>query len=234
MKKGILTSRFPKEKPTSEEIPALAQPPAPTPTADWSAGAKECPTGAIQPDQKKMDLGMCVYCRRCSSAGFSFEGGTVSGLRALQASVQARPGKKTKPIFGRSLHVMMIDVGSCNACNLEVLSLSNPYYDLTRLGISFTNSPKHADVLIVVGALNKAMVDVLKRTYESLPEPKLVISAGACAISGGVFQGAEGFASPVHDAVPVDVTVPGCPPSPVQILEGLLLAAGKMKKEVPV
>lgn len=126
---------------------------------------------------------------------------------------------------------MMIDVGSCNACNLEVLNLSSPYYDLTRLGFSFTNSPKHADALVVVGTLNPAMVEVLRRTYESMPEPKLVISVGACAISGGAFRGAQGFASSVNEAIPVDVTVPGCPPSPIQILEGLLLAAGKLEKE---
>ncbi|MDG6920971.1 MAG: NADH-quinone oxidoreductase subunit NuoB [Nitrososphaerota archaeon] len=230
LKKGVLTSRFPRAKPTSEEIPEHALPPVPTPQADWSAGEKECPTDAIRSEEKIIDMGLCVYCRRCSSAGFSFDEGAGGSSRALQASVTAH-GKAGKPVFGRSLHVMMIDVGSCNACNLEVLNLSNPYYDLTRLGISFTNSPKHADALIVVGALNRAMVDVLRRTYESMPEPKLVVSVGACAISGGVFRGSEGFASPVQDVIPVDVTVPGCPPSPVQIIEGLLLATGRLKKE---
>jgi Ni,Fe-hydrogenase III small subunit len=138
--------------------------------------------------------------------------------------------KKKRAIFKRSFHIMMIDVGSCNACNIEVLNLSNPYYDLTRLGIFFTNSPKHADALVVVGALNTAMVGVLKRTYESMPNPKVVISVGACAISGGIFHDTEGFVSPIQDIIPVDVTVPGCPPTPIQILEGLLLTIGKLEK----
>ncbi|HUK79871.1 MAG TPA: NADH-quinone oxidoreductase subunit NuoB [Nitrososphaerales archaeon] len=229
LKKGVLTTGYPNAKPTPEELPGRSQPPMPTPKADWTAGEKGCPTGAIRSGEKKIDLGSCIYCRLCSSAGFAFEEGDEVG--ALKASLTAGHREPIKQIFGRSLHIMMIDVGSCNACNLEVLSLTNPYYDLSRLGISFTNSPKHADALIVVGALNPAMADVLKRTYESMPEPKLVISVGACAISGGIFRGAEGFVSPVGDAVPVDVMVPGCPPSPVQILEGLLLGAGRLKKE---
>ena len=231
MKKGILTTRYPGKKPTAEEIPERSLPPAPGPEADWSAGEKVCPTGAIQSGEKRIDLGRCIYCRFCSSSGFSFEEGAGDRARALRASIASGHGKEASQIFGRSLHVLMIDVGSCNACNLEVLNLSNPYYDLTRLGISFTNSPKHADALVVVGTLNPAMVEVLRRTYESMPEPKLVLSVGACAISGGAFRGAQGFSSPVNDVIPVDVMIPGCPPSPIQILEGLLLAAGKLEKE---
>jgi len=229
LKKGVLTTGYPDAKPTSEELPDRSQPPVPAPNADWTAGEKRCPTGAIRAGEERIDLGSCIYCRLCSSAGFAFE--EEGRVTALQASLTAGHGKATGQIFGMSFHVMMIDVGSCNACNLEVLNLSNPYYDLSRLGISFTNSPKHADALIVVGALNPAMTDILKRTYESMPEPKLVISVGACAISGGIFRRAEGFVSPVGDAIPVDVTVPGCPPSPLQILEGLLLATGRMKKD---
>jgi len=230
LKKGVLTTGYPASKPTQQELPELSNPPVPTSHTDWRAGEKGCPTGAIQSEDKKIDLGACVFCRRCSSAGFSFEEGSDVRAGALQAALVPNHKTNAREIFGRSLHIMMIDVGSCNACNLEVLNLSNPYYDLTRLGISFTNSPKHADALVVVGALNPAMVDILRRTYETMPEPKLVISVGACSISGGIFRGAEGFASSVGDVVPVDVTVPGCPPSPVQILEGLLLATGKLKE----
>jgi Ni,Fe-hydrogenase III small subunit len=230
LKKGILTTAYPKSQPTSEEVPTASLPPRPTDAVDWSAGERGCPTGAIDSGGKRVDLGRCVYCRLCSSAGFTFDDGSGSRAGALQAGLTGRHAAGARRIFGRSLHVMMIDVGSCNACNLEVLNLSNPYYDLSRLGIAFTNSPKHADALIVVGALNPAMVDALKMTYESMPEPKLVLSVGACAISGGIFRSAEGFVSPVGDAIPVDVVVPGCPPSPVQILEGLLLAAGRLKE----
>jgi Ni,Fe-hydrogenase III small subunit len=123
----------------------------------------------------------------------------------------------------------MVDVGSCNACNYEVQNLSNPYYDLHRLGIFFTNSPKHADALVVVGAPNKAMEGVLKQVYDSIPEPKLVIAVGACPISGGIFKGTESFVSPLREIIKVDVEIPGCPPSPIQILQGLLMAMGKVK-----
>jgi len=239
IKKGILTSKFPRREPTSDEVPRSSAPPVATGASDWAGGAKLCPTGAIRDDQTKtIDLGRCVYCRRCAEAGFAFAGPERRGVASLQASiVQDHTGEKAvmeelakrRKTFSKSLHVLMIDVGSCNACNLEVMNLSNPYYDMTRLGIFFTNSPKHADALVVVGALNGAMRDVLKRTYESMPEPKLVISVGACAISGGIFQDTESFVSPVQDAIPVDVLVPGCPPSPIQILQGLLLAVGKLE-----
>jgi formate hydrogenlyase subunit 7 len=235
VKKGILTTGFPKAKPTSEEIPETSAPPLATERSDWAEGERLCPTGAIKDGPaagRAVDLGRCVYCRRCAGAGFEFAGPEERGAAALQASANSVLGalEAKRRGFRRSLHILMIDVGSCNACNLEVLNLSNPYYDLTRLGIFFTNSPKHADALVVVGALNTAMVDVLKRTYESMPGPKFVISAGACAISGGVFQKTESFVSPVGDAVPVDVVIPGCPPTPIQILEGLLLAMGRLEK----
>lgn len=233
IKKGIVTSKFPRESASAEEIPRSAVPPEATTESDWTAGERACPTAAIRASEKSIELGKCVFCQRCSGAGFIFDEGRNRGPKSLRAELVDPKGELTKKqlAFGRSLHVMMIDVGSCNACNLEVLNLSNPYYDLTRLGVFFTNSPKHADALIVVGALNKSMVEVLKRTYESMPEPKLVISAGACAISGGVFRETESFVSPVQDVIPVDAIIPGCPPSPTQILEGLLLVTGKIRKE---
>jgi len=237
IKKGIVTSKFPNAGPVPGEIPKRSVPPEATDSSDWSTGEMICPTDAIQASEKRIELGKCVFCQRCSSAGFVFDESSAGRKKALMArhsENDLQEFAKKQQVFKKSFHVMMIDVGSCNACNLEVLNLSNPYYDLTRLGIFFTNSPKHADALIVVGALNKSMVDVLRRTYESLPEPKLVISAGACAISGGVFQGTESFVSPVQDVVPVDAIIPGCPPSPVQILEGLLLLTGKLANKVEV
>ena len=233
IKKGVLTTGFPRRKPTPEETAERCEPPVATANSDWVAAENACPTGAIRstPEQR-IELGKCIYCQRCANSGFIFGSSNESRVRVSQAeltstnSIEALASKQQ--MFKRSFHVLMIDVGSCNACNLEVLNLSNPYYDLTRLGIFFTNSPKHADALIVVGALNKAMVDVLKRTYESIPEPKFVISVGACAVSGGVFQKTASFVSPVQDVIPVDVIIPGCPPSPIQILEGLLLAIGRV------
>jgi Ni,Fe-hydrogenase III small subunit len=245
IKNGILTTKYPAKVPTTDEIPVSSIPPSPSTETSWVDGERICPTGAIQTRPgRNLDLGKCIYCNRCANAGFVFddkdksEMGRNIALQAKKISAIERGEKdilenwKKRAIFKRSFHIMMIDVGSCNACNLEVLNLSNPYYDLTRLGIFFTNSPKHADALVVVGALNTAMVGVLKRTYESMPNPKVVISVGACAISGGIFHDTEGFVSPIQDIIPVDVTVPGCPPTPIQILEGLLLTMGKLKKVV--
>jgi Ni,Fe-hydrogenase III small subunit len=246
IKNGILTTKYPVKTTTADEIPVSSIPPSPSVDTNWVEGDLICPTGAIeaQPGQN-IDLGKCIYCRRCADAGFIFgkdmsEMGREVALQARKIELESEKSRdaveewKKHRIFKRSFHVMMIDVGSCNACNLEVLNLSNPYYDLTRLGIFFTNSPKHADALIVVGALNPAMIEVLKRTYESMPNPKVVISIGACAISGGIFHDTEGFVSPIHDIIPVDVTVPGCPPTPIQILEGLLLTVGKLEKNSSV
>jgi Ni,Fe-hydrogenase III small subunit len=245
IKNGILTTKYPVKLPTADEIPVNSIPPSPSVDASWVDGEIICPTGAIQAQPgRNLDLGKCIYCRRCADAGFIFDedmsemGRKIAlqarKLSALEYEKDVVEEWKKHRIFKRSFHVMMIDVGSCNACNLEVLNLSNPYYDLTRLGIFFTNSPKHADALIVVGALNPAMIEVLKRTYESMPNPKVVISIGACAISGGIFHDTEGFVSPIHDIIPVDVTVPGCPPTPIQILEGLLLTVGKLEKNSSV
>jgi Ni,Fe-hydrogenase III small subunit len=240
LRKGVLTTKYPDAEPNSEELPRRSMPPQSNATSDWLKGRDVCPTRAIEVpstvgEKGNIDLGKCIYCRKCEQAGFQFSDAATS--EALQARfAQQVSSKETleryeshRKTFKRSFHILMIDVGSCNACNLEVLNLSNPYYDLQRLGIFFTNSPKHADALVVVGALNKAMVDVLKRTYESIPNPKLVIAVGACPISGGVFQTTSGFASPVKDAIHVDVVIPGCPPSPIQILQGLLMAMGKLK-----
>ncbi len=238
VKKGILTTKFPRTPPTPEEIPARCAPPTATQTSDWGRGEELCPTGAVLKAERTIDLGACVYCGRCADAGFAFAGQERRGEASLNAMLTQVLGDERKVVeefemrrktFRKSFHILMIDVGSCNACNLEVLNLSNPYYDLTRLGVFFTNSPKHADALVVVGALNRAMADVLKRTYDSMPYPKLVISVGACALSGGVFRDSESFVSPVQDAIPVDVLVPGCPPSPIQILQGLLLATTKLE-----
>ncbi len=240
IRNGILTTKYPKTLPTTDEIPIKSIPPFGSKDSDWLKGKQICPTNAIEDQEKNVDFGKCIFCRRCSDTGFDFEDQNEMRNIALQAegllNIENRDKmhedfKKKIMTFRKSLHILMIDVGSCNACNLEVLNLSNPYYDLTRLGIFFTNSPKHADVLVVVGALNYAMVEVLKRTYESMPNPKIVISIGACSISGGIFQDTESFVSPIHDVIPVDVTVPGCPPTPIQILEGLLLSMGKNNKQ---
>ncbi len=126
--------------------------------------------------------------------------------------------------FGHSLHIRHIDVGSCNACESEVLALSNPYYNFHRLGLFFTHSPRHADVLLVTGALTRAMAPVLRETYDAMPRPRLVVATGVCALHGGVFANSSRFVGPVDSVLPVDAYIPGCPPNPYALLQGLLKA----------
>ncbi|MFD2262473.1 NADH-quinone oxidoreductase subunit B family protein [Lacibacterium aquatile] len=123
--------------------------------------------------------------------------------------------------FGRSLAIRHVDAGSCNACELELQALSNPYYDLERFGISFTASPRHADVLLVTGIVTWTMADALRETYEAMPGPKWVIASGNCAINGSFFADSPVCAGAVGTILPVDLTIPGCPPTPRAVLAGL-------------
>jgi len=130
--------------------------------------------------------------------------------------------------LGRSLHVRQVDAGSCNGCELEIAATSNPVYDLERFGIHMVASPRHADVLLVTGPVTRNMEIALRRTYEATPEPRMVVAVGACGCSGGIFgEGTYAAIGGVDRIVPVDVYVPGCPPTPSAILNGLLVAMGK-------
>jgi Ni,Fe-hydrogenase III small subunit len=124
--------------------------------------------------------------------------------------------------LGRSLSIRAIDAGSCNGCELEIHALGNAFYDLERFGLRFVASPRHADVLLVTGPVTKNMHEALLRTYEATPAPKWVVAAGSCALDGGIFAGGYACAGGVSVAIPVDVYVPGCPPSPIALLKGLL------------
>ena len=129
--------------------------------------------------------------------------------------------------LGRSLHVRQVDAGSCNACELEIAATTNPVFDLERFGIHFVASPRHADVLLVTGPVTRNMEIALRRTYEAAPDPRIVVAVGACGCSGGIF-GVGTYASigGVDRVLPVDVYIPGCPPRPQAILNGLLVAMG--------
>jgi Ni,Fe-hydrogenase III small subunit len=233
--RGIVTSRYPKVAATEEEVPDTGRPPVPGPEAGGApTAASRCPVDAIAED--RVDQGRCIRCARCIEGGLRFSGAVEAATRSREALVVPSPAARTDatappPLVGfrRSLHVFLVDVGSCNACNLEVLGLANPLYDLQRLGIFFTNSPRHADVLLVVGVPTRAMVVPLRRAFESLPEPKAVVAVGACPISGGVFAGTPELFPSLAEIVPVDVFVPGCPPAPVAILDGLLRVTGRAR-----
>src|SRR5262249_868683 len=124
--------------------------------------------------------------------------------------------------LGRSLAIRQVDAGSCNGCELEIHALNNAFYDLERFGLRFVASPRHADVLLVTGPVTKNMREALERTYRATPDPKWVVAVGDCAKDGGVFSGSYAVVSGVSQVVPVDLHITGCPPSPNQLLQGLL------------
>ncbi|MGN2390874.1 NADH-quinone oxidoreductase subunit B family protein [Pelomicrobium sp. G1] len=127
-------------------------------------------------------------------------------------------------VVGRSLAIRHVDAGSCNGCELEIHALNSPYYMLEGLGIRFVASPRHADLLLVTGPVSKHMEQALQRTYEAMPEPKRVVAVGDCGSNGGVFGESYASRGRVSNVIPVDVAVPGCPPTPVALLQGLLTA----------
>src|SRR6202790_4418532 len=136
--------------------------------------------------------------------------------------IVARLQKKILRVLGRALTIRQIDAGSCNGCELEIHALANPYYNIEGLGIRFSASPRHADMLLVTGPVSRHMVTALKRTYDATPEPKLVVAIGDCGCTGGIFGESYASCGRVSNVIPVDVTVSGCPASPHQILSGIL------------
>jgi Ni,Fe-hydrogenase III small subunit len=147
---------------------------------------------------------------------------------ATLAELAARVDRAARTRLGRSLSIREVDAGSCNGCELEIHALNNAFYDLERFGLRFVASPRHADVLMVTGPVSKNMREALKRTYDATPDPKWVVAVGDCALDGGIFAGSYAVVGGVADVVPVDLHIRGCPPRPVQLLEGLiaLLEAG--------
>jgi Ni,Fe-hydrogenase III small subunit len=134
----------------------------------------------------------------------------------------AQLGTATRRRLGRSLSIREIDAGSCNACELEINALANSYYDLERFGLRFVASPRHADVLMVTGPVTRNMREALLRTYHATPDPKWVVAVGGCAADGGIFAGSYAVVGGVKTVIPVDLHIPGCPPSPLDMLKGLL------------
>ena len=139
-----------------------------------------------------------------------------AGAGEIQADILA--------ILGRALCIRAVDAGSCNACELEIQALGNPYYNIEGLGIKIVASPRHADMLLVTGPVSKNMEAALKLAYDATPDPKLVVAIGECACTGGIFGESYASCGRVSNVIPVDVTVPGCPPPPIDILRGILAA----------
>ena len=139
-------------------------------------------------------------------------------LAALAAEIKTAADAR----LGRSLAIRHVDAGSCNACELEIHALSNAFYDIERFGFRFVASPRHADVLMVTGPVTRNMQEALQRTYDAMPAPKWVVAAGACALDGGLYAGSYACVGGVAAVIPVDLAIPGCPPTPTALLKGLL------------
>ena len=192
-----------------------------------------CPEQAVSAGR---DFEIAAYTREQLTQAALFD--IDKAGRATLRQVEAQPGpglsesaallrERIRGRLGRSLHVRQVDAGSCNGCELEIAASTNPLFDLERFGIHFVASPRHADLLLVTGPVTRNMEIALRRTYEATPEPRVVVAVGACGCSGGIFGEATYAAiGGVDRVVPVDVYVPGCPPRPQAILNGLLVAMG--------
>ncbi len=221
------------------------------PTDDQRKTLEEiCPTKALFSIKENyamgLDNGKCIMCGYCSEATKTIK---ISNKPISPAKIKdqiidySSPQslsqeksyeqignelkEKIQKLFGRSLAIRQVDAGSCNGCEIEIAALNNPIYDIERFGIHFVASPRHADVLLVTGPASRNMEIALLRTYESTPSPKIVIAVGACACSGGIFGDTYATTGGIDKIVPVDVYIPGCPPRPEVLLQGLLLAVNR-------
>jgi Ni,Fe-hydrogenase III small subunit len=149
---------------------------------------------------------------------------------ALRADAE-RIEREILGILGRALTIRQVDAGSCNGCELEIHALNNPYYNIEGLGIKFVASPRHADMLLVTGPVSRNMEVALRRTYDAMPDPKLVVAVGECGCNGGIFGESYASCGRVSNVIPVDLSVPGCPPAPIEILRGILTAVQRCMPE---
>lgn len=146
--------------------------------------------------------------------------GELEPLEALDASM--------RKLLGRSLRLRSVSAGSCNGCEAELVALGNVVFDMARFGVEFVASPRHADGILITGSVSQNMREALERTYEAVPDPRLVIAVGACACSGGPFAGSPEVGNGVPESIPVDLWIPGCPPHPLTLLDGLLRLLGRL------
>lgn len=240
---GHTTNRFPIEVPAlSDRYRGRLEISPDKCRSGCNACEQACPTAAISSKGGlKLDLGKCVFCTACVE---NCPEDAVAYTRDYRMAVDRRAdlvlsGQELKlaegmaeelhRIMGRALRLREVAAGSCNACDLDTNVLNTVGWDLSRFGIQFVASPRHADGIVVTGAISKNMELALKETYDAVPAPKVVIAIGACAISGGPYVGSPDVRNGVEGIVPVDLYIPGCPPHPLTILDGLLRLIRKIQ-----
>jgi len=235
IKTGIVTEAYDKVI-VSERFRGEVQSARNENCATCQACVNACPGKAlsIQEEIVAVNHKACLFCGRCIE---------VCELQLLRhtsnyklAELQGRLAETTgsllkkqiRQTLGRSLHIRHVDAGSCNACDFEMAALNNPIYDIQQYGIDFVASPRHADLLMVTGVVTRNLTQALTMTYEAAAEPKLVMAVGACAAGGQTFGQTYAVRGSADMIVPVDICVPGCPPSPQALIYGLLLALDRL------
>jgi Ni,Fe-hydrogenase III small subunit/formate hydrogenlyase subunit 6/NADH:ubiquinone oxidoreductase subunit I len=218
-------------------------------TDECAACAEVCPTRAItlhpstgEGCRLAVDYGRCIVCQLCTEAcptgavapSSDWAFGTTRREDLVWGGTPSESARviPNRTGFRRSLHIRHVDAGSCNGCESELQALNNPFYNLHRLGIFFTASPRFADLLLVTGPVTHAMLNPLKVTYEAMPEPRWVMAVGTCAVSGGVAEGGYASGHGLEGVLPVDLYLPGCPPNPAAIIQALMMFLQRMPQRV--
>ncbi|MGE0679888.1 MAG: NADH-quinone oxidoreductase subunit NuoB [Candidatus Binatia bacterium] len=243
---GQRTLRFPDQAPVlSDRFRGCPELDPQQCAPDCRACLAACPTDAItrEKDALHLDLGRCLFCTECVQVCPT---GAIRFTQDYRLAARAREdlllkdepmrlaqalGDKTRRLFGRSLKLRQVSAGGCNACEADVNVLNTVVFDLGRFGIQFVASPRHADGLLITGPVTENMRLALQKTYDAVPAPKIVIAVGACAISGGPFLDHPEVHNGANAVAPVDLYVPGCPPHPVTILDGLLRLLGRLNEQ---